>query len=57
MYDKSLVIDLLSQIKNISDKIIQRTSYIQSGEDFYLSDSGMILMDSVCMGLIAIAGC
>lgn len=34
--------------------IMARTSYIRTVDDFYMNDSGMILLDSVCMKLVVV---
>ena len=54
MFDKALAQNIVCLIiENI--KIIQkRTEEIKSAEDFTCSESGMILLDSVCMKLVAI---
>jgi len=54
MYDKELVEDLLASMIDATSKIITRTSHIQKVEDFLQDDNSLILLDSVCMQLIAI---
>jgi len=54
MYDKTLAIDILSNILEAINKIISRTKDIKSSDDFLADDNSMILLDSVCMQLIAI---
>ena len=54
MYDKTLAIDILSNILEAINKIISRTKDIKSSDDFLVDDNSMILLDSVCMQLIAI---
>lgn len=54
MFDKELAVDALTQIKETLSKIMTRTSHIHTVEDFYKSESGMILLDSVCMKLVAV---
>ena len=34
--------------------IMARTSHIHKVDDFYMNESGMILLDSVCMKLVAV---
>lgn len=34
--------------------IMARTSHIHTVDDFYMNESGMILLDSVCMKLVAV---
>jgi len=54
MYDKEIVLDLLTNMIDASEKIIKRTSHIQSTDDFLKDDNSLILLDSTCMQLIAI---
>ncbi len=54
MFDKELVIDTLSQIKETLSTIMARTSEIHTVDDFYMNEAGMILLDSVCMKLVAV---
>lgn len=54
MFDKELAHSLIGlMIENI-ETIEKRTRNIQDAQDFTSSDSGMILLDSVCMKLVAI---
>ena len=48
MFDTELALDTLSQIKDTLSMIMARTSHIHKVE------SGMILLDSVCMKLVAV---
>ncbi len=54
MYDKELVLEILSQIKNSLEIILYRFKPIKRVEDFTDSLSGMEKLDSICMQLIAI---
>lgn len=54
MYDKELVLDLLSNMLDAVDRVINRTSHIKCVEDFLKDDNSLILLDSICMQLIAI---
>lgn len=54
MYNKKLTLETLLQIEESLLLITKRTQQILSVDDFYLSDMGMILLDSICMKLIAI---
>lgn len=54
MYDKELVLDIISQMEETLQTVIHRTERIRSVDDFLRSDSGMILLDSVCMKLVAV---
>lgn len=49
-----LALDTLSQIKDTLSMIMARTSHIHKVDDFYMNESGMILLDSVCMKLVAV---
>lgn len=54
MFDKLLVIEIISLIEDNLNTILQRTGNIQTPDDFTSSESGMILLDSVCMKLVAV---
>ena len=54
MYDKTLVLDILDDIIIATNKIKSRTIGINSSDDFLEDESSLILLDSVCMQLIAI---
>ncbi len=54
MFDKELAHNLVClMIENI-ETIQKRTEDIRSSEDFTSTETGMILLDSVCMKLVAI---
>ena len=54
MYDKSLAIDILESMLLSIDKIISRTKDIKSADDFIKDETSLIILDSVCMQLIAL---
>ena len=54
MYDKELAYELICLITDNIETIRKRTADINSSDDFTNSESGMILLDSVCMKLAAI---
>ena len=54
MCNKRLVLSEIGQIIETIDVVLRRTKDVQILNDFLLSESGMILLDSVCMKLIAI---
>lgn len=54
MFDKELVIDIITTIEDVLLTINRRTSSITSTDDFLCSDTGMILLDSVCINLVAV---
>lgn len=54
MYDKELALDIISQIEETLHTVIRRTKQIHSANDFLLNETGMILLDSICMKLVAI---
>lgn len=54
MYDKSLILDILKQIKNSLEIILKRFSAIKKPDDFTNSNEGLEKLDSICMQLIAI---
>lgn len=54
MFDRELVLNSLQQIKSLTDTVIERTADINDIDGFLCSPSGMVLLDAVCMNLIAI---
>jgi uncharacterized protein with HEPN domain len=54
MYDKTLVLDILDDILEATNKIINRSKNIKSSDDFIENETSLILLDSICMQLIAI---
>ena len=54
MYDDSLVFDIVEDILISVNKIISRTQNIKKSDDFLEDETSLILLDSVCMQLIAI---
>jgi uncharacterized protein with HEPN domain len=54
MYDKEIVIDLLRNMIDATDKILYRSRDIKSVDDLLANDNALILLDSLCMQLIAI---
>jgi uncharacterized protein with HEPN domain len=54
MYDKELAYELICLIIDNIETIRKRTAHINSSNDFTSSESGMILLDSICMKLAAI---
>lgn len=54
MFDKLIAFHTLELIRDSIELIEKRCSDIYSVDDFLLSDSGMMKLDSVCMKLTAI---
>ena len=54
MYDKSLVLEILTQIKNAIKVTLQRFKVVNSVNYFTDTPEGMEKLDSICMQLIAI---
>lgn len=54
MHKHALISEILSQIEDSLTTISNRTKHIQSVNDFLSTEDGAILLDSVCMKLIAI---
>jgi uncharacterized protein with HEPN domain len=54
MYDKELAHELICLIIDNIETVKKRTADINSSDDFTFSETGMILLDSVCMKLAAI---
>ncbi len=54
MYDKELVSSSLTQIRTLLDTITERSARVKDIDDFLTSPGGMLLLDAVCMNLIAL---
>ena len=54
MYDLDLVLDILEDMINASKKITTRCNKIKSADDFLENEETQIVLDSICMQLIAI---
>ncbi len=54
MYDKELLSDLLFDIIEATIKVENRCCSINSSDDFLEDEESIILLDSICMQLIAI---
>lgn len=54
MFDKDEILHLLGLIESTLSTIEERCKEIAIVDDFLLSNQGMILMDSVCMKVIAL---
>ena len=52
--NKSLALDILHDILSAIERLEKRTEKIHSVDDFLGSSDGMILLDAICMLLIAI---
>ncbi len=54
MYDKYLVSDILEEMIDASHTISSRCSKMSCMDDFVANDEGQMVLDSICMLLIAI---
>ena len=54
MYDESLVLDIIEDIIGATETITQRCSKVNCMDDFLDDEDGQMLLDSICMLLIAI---
>jgi len=54
MFDHELAINALNQVSRLVNTIIERTEGVISVDDFLCSPSGGMLLDAVCMNLIAL---
>jgi len=54
MYDKTLVIDILSQIIDAVEAIKERCAFANTQYDFTDTKEGQEKLDSICMKLIAV---
>jgi uncharacterized protein with HEPN domain len=54
MFDRELIIDILSQIEEAIDKVLYRFAPVASVDDFTGTQAGAEKLDAICMQLIAI---
>ena len=54
MYDRELAFSSLTQIQSLLDTITLRSEKVSDINDFLSSPSGMLLLDAICMNLIAL---
>ncbi len=54
MYDREIVLNLLENMIGATDKILYRNRDISSIDDYLKDDTSLMLLDSLCMQLIAI---
>jgi len=54
MYDKSLVVDILSQIIGAIETVQERCTFANSQDDFIDTKAGQEKLDGICMQLIAV---
>ena len=54
MCDKELILDVLDNIEQTLNEVVEWTEDVVSVDDFLMSHSGMILLNAVCMKLLAI---
>lgn len=54
MYDKEIVLNLLENMIGATQKILHRNKDIHSIDDYLKDDNSLMLLDSLCMQLIAI---
>ena len=51
MSDKSLILEILAQIRDAAGRIDRRFSAINSPDDFLASEEGIDKLDGICMML------
>lgn len=54
MYDRELVASSIEQIRSLINTITERTEKVVDVNDFLTTPNGMVLLDAVCMNLIAL---
>jgi len=54
MYDKSLTIEILKRVEESLREVIAWTEHIKRADDFAANNEGVILLNAVCMKLIAV---
>ena len=53
-FDKEITLDSLQKIKAMLDLITERSSVVETPNDFLCSPEGMLRLDAICMNLIAL---
>jgi uncharacterized protein with HEPN domain len=54
MYDRTLILDILDNVKQSLETILEWTEGVTSVNDFLEPSSGMMLLNAVCMKLFAV---
>ncbi|MDH4225205.1 MAG: hypothetical protein OEW12_06125 [Deltaproteobacteria bacterium] len=54
MFDPALMVERLSAVLKILERIPRRFSGIKTADDFIADDAGIDGMDAICMNLIAV---
>ena len=54
MFDKEHALDSVQKIKAMLGLIVERTSVVETPNDFLCSPEGMLRLDAICMNLIAL---
>ena len=54
MFDIEIALDSLQKIKAMLDLVIERSSVVDTPNDFLCSPGGMMRLDAICMNLIAL---
>lgn len=54
MYDRELTLDSLANIEDALKMIIDRSSVVNTPDDFLISPDGMMRLDAICMNLIVL---
>jgi uncharacterized protein with HEPN domain len=54
MYDKSLVLEIVEQIIGAIEIVQERCLFAKCEDDFYDTKEGQLILDSICMKLIAV---
>jgi uncharacterized protein with HEPN domain len=57
MFDKELVLEILEQIGDATQRIQRRFEPIRTADDFTNSEAGVEKLDAICMQLIAVGEC
>ena len=54
MSDPTLMRDLVEEMIEATEKILRRCGRVRYADDFLADEEGMILLDSICMQLVAL---
>ena len=53
-YDRELILNILDRVHNSIEQIEKRSENYHSGDDFLMTQTGVTVLDSICMQFIAI---
>ncbi|MGE0019412.1 MAG: DUF86 domain-containing protein [Draconibacterium sp.] len=54
MFDRDLTLDVVNLLINNLEIVLKRSANVKTPDEFTSTESGMMLLDSICMKLVAI---